>query len=925
MASDYIVDKEIAIIRERQAKGEPVHFYPLLLTPTPKAGLDKVKDKNLRPRDAKPLFRFFPARSRSAHDGCCGRDRGHWSKKQQTRKSVGATQHTRPAPAWLRAHHRPARDRLRASRRPRRRAEASRRGVGRCQDQHPLAHRRGRRGQVGAGQRMAQAAAGRQLSRRRGGAGLVVLQPGLEGARDLGGGIPQLGARQARHHARHHQRHRQGRGDRRGDGKAPRAARARRRRAAAARPRQAAGRAEGLRACAPCCGALRRCRRPRRAGWSCSPAGCRSRTSRAGRTARRRSSMSSELSEEAGAALLRDNGVWGTDRELAAAARDFGGHPLALGLLASFLTETQTGDVRRRDHVRAYLRRSRKPAPRPRPARDGILREGVAGRPAGGARDHAHGRPVRPAGERRLPRGVAPGAGDRRAHRRGRRSRRRRMAARGRAPARGAAAGAARPCGARRARCPSAGARVVRRAAEGRRTKRHGRPPMAGSTSTCATRPRKARRRRSKTSRRSTRPSPTAAAPAATRRRWTRFTQTASAGGSPTATSSSMPRKKLGALGSDLAAISWFFDEPYETPVATLTPADQVLGAQRSCLSLCARKGDSPRRCRPSARRCGWPRTRRTWDNAAIAASNLSEAELLVGEVAAAVATAERSVAHADRSGDEFQMMMQSHDLCRRAARRRPARGGRAGVRRRRAAAEGMAARISAALFPARLSVLRPAAGQGRLRSRARPGDRTINGIAGSQSLAARYRARRAHPRPRPSRTGARDRWRAATGSCRRARTRAPPAPASTRPSTAYAPPGNADDVPAAYSPAPPSAAASATGTAPRAISTRSRRSPSRGRCGSISATWRSNARGSRSRASRRSRRSMGSSTTARRSRSGRARRSASACTTKRQSSSPSRPTTSKTCGYHRRDEELAELQAVLRGERTFADLPPRV
>jgi hypothetical protein len=32
-----------------------------------------------------------------------------------------------------------------------------------------------------------------------------------------------------------------------------------------------------------------------------------------------------------------------------------------------------------------------------------------------------------------------------------------------------------------------------------------------------------------------------------------------------------------------------------------------------------------------------------------------------------------------------------------------------------------------------------------------------------------------------------------------------------------------------------------------------------------------------------------------------------------------------ETCGYHRRDEELAELQAVLRGERKFADLPPRV
>ncbi len=30
-------------------------------------------------------------------------------------------------------------------------------------------------------------------------------------------------------------------------------------------------------------------------------------------------------------------------------------------------------------------------------------------------------------------------------------------------------------------------------------------------------------------------------------------------------------------------------------------------------------------------------------------------------------------------------------------------------------------------------------------------------------------------------------------------------------------------------------------------------------------------------------------------------------------------------CGYHRRDEELAELEAVLAGQRRFADLPPRV
>jgi hypothetical protein len=30
-------------------------------------------------------------------------------------------------------------------------------------------------------------------------------------------------------------------------------------------------------------------------------------------------------------------------------------------------------------------------------------------------------------------------------------------------------------------------------------------------------------------------------------------------------------------------------------------------------------------------------------------------------------------------------------------------------------------------------------------------------------------------------------------------------------------------------------------------------------------------------------------------------------------------------CGYHRRDEELTELEDVAAGRRRFADLPPRV
>jgi hypothetical protein len=56
MASTGIVDRAIAIIRERQAKGEPVQFYPLLLKWTP--GLEKLKDGNLRPRNATPLWQY---------------------------------------------------------------------------------------------------------------------------------------------------------------------------------------------------------------------------------------------------------------------------------------------------------------------------------------------------------------------------------------------------------------------------------------------------------------------------------------------------------------------------------------------------------------------------------------------------------------------------------------------------------------------------------------------------------------------------------------------------------------------------------------------------------------------------------------------------------------------------------------------------
>ncbi len=90
MSSDYIVDKEIAIIRDRQTKGEDVHFYPLLLTPTPKIALDKVRDKNLRPRDGKP-FSGYSINERYQHMSDAADEIAEIAAEIAGRKSAPAT------------------------------------------------------------------------------------------------------------------------------------------------------------------------------------------------------------------------------------------------------------------------------------------------------------------------------------------------------------------------------------------------------------------------------------------------------------------------------------------------------------------------------------------------------------------------------------------------------------------------------------------------------------------------------------------------------------------------------------------------------------------------------------------------------------------------------------------------------------------
>ena len=274
--SDYILDKEVPIVRERQRNGETVHLYPLLLDWTPQAGLDQVKDKNLRPRDGKPFSSLSPSeRSRAmaeAADEIAGFaktiEESHAAAAPMSERFtlplelaisepkdliVSGVKIERIAPPAEPA--RDAADRSTISGLPETGYE---RLVGRDEELARLdeAWSGGRTNILSL---IAEGGAGKsalvnewltrlQADGYRGAdmrARLVVLQPGLQRARDRGRRVSQLGARQARRESRDDQRVRQGRGDRRGADEAPRPARSRRRRAAAARAGSASGPTQG--------------------------------------------------------------------------------------------------------------------------------------------------------------------------------------------------------------------------------------------------------------------------------------------------------------------------------------------------------------------------------------------------------------------------------------------------------------------------------------------------------------------------------------------------------------------------------------------------------------------------------------------------------------------------------------------------------
>ena len=352
------------------------------------------------------------------------------------------------------------------------------------------------------------------------------------------------------------------------------------------------------------------------------------------------------LSDEAGAELLRDNDVWGIDKELKQASCDFGGHPLALTLLASYLKETQNGDVRRRDHIRGLLADADNPRhDHARRVMESYEKEWLAGQPILLAILHLVGLFDRPASGDCV------------------------KALRAKPPIRGLTneivkldeSGWQRAvAGLREARLlspvdpsdPEAlDAHPLVREWFGDRLRQTNEAAWKAAHSRLYDHLRRTTHEGSAPSLADLAPLYNAIAHGC---RAGRYQEALDAifmnricRRQPDGQIEFYTSKKLGAAGSDLAAIAWFFDPPYEKPAAALMPPQcaWVLSVASAALRAQGRLEEALPAMR-AALRLAEEEQHRT--NAAIAASNLSQAELLVGNLAASVASAERSVALAD-------------------------------------------------------------------------------------------------------------------------------------------------------------------------------------------------------------------------------------------------------------------------------------
>jgi tetratricopeptide (TPR) repeat protein len=114
--------------------------------------------------------------------------------------------------------------------------------------------------------------------------------------------------------------------------------------------------------------------------------------------------------------------------------------------------------------------------------------------------------------------------------------------------------------------------------------------------------------------------------------------------------------KKLGVLGSDLGAITCFFEKPWHCISPILGKIDQAWLENDAAFCLTA-LGRLTEALIPLRVGLSIGVAQKAWVNASVCAGNLGDLELKLGEVARAVRDAKESVTYADRSGDIFQRM----------------------------------------------------------------------------------------------------------------------------------------------------------------------------------------------------------------------------------------------------------------------------
>jgi tetratricopeptide (TPR) repeat protein len=652
MASNYIVDKELEIACEREAKGEIV-IYPLLIEPTPKAGRDRVCDFNLRPRDAKP-FQSYPLGERNQHMSDAADEIAEKAADIAVRKVAAApSKPTAQAVAFVHISGLPETFYERLVGRD---AELA------CLDEAWSDDKTNILSLVAEGGAGKSALVNEWLTRLQtdsyGGANCVLgwsffSQGSKERATAadafLDWALAKLGGKvEATSAAAKGEAIAEALMKRRAllvlDGVEPLQH--------GPGPQRGQLKDQGLRAL------LRR--------FAAAPPGADHSlivlTSRLAIADLQRFKDGAapvvdveRLSAEAGAELLRDNDVWGVDRDLKRASHDFGGHPLALTLLASLIKETQNGDVRRRDHIRGLLGDADNPRhDQARRVMESYEREWLAGQPILLAILHCVGLFDRPAsGDCLRALRAAPaipgltdglvGVSD---------DQWRRAVARLRDARLLAPVDPSDP--------EALDAHPLVREWFGERLKATNEAAWKAAHSRLYDHLRRTTHEGSAPILADLAPLYHAIAHGCRAGRHQEaldevyMNRICRRG--PNGSIEFYATSTLGAFGSNLAAISWFFDRPYETPAAALTPPDRAWVLSEASVGL--RAQGRLQEALPAMRAVlQMLEAAQDWENAPNGASNLSQTELVFGDIPAAVATAEKSVALADSASATFWMM----------------------------------------------------------------------------------------------------------------------------------------------------------------------------------------------------------------------------------------------------------------------------